>query len=274
MNESRSDQITLDTRIIGGVVIVVLLLAFLALYIFPAHTDQNFAWTILPLTSPILMGAGYLAGAYFFARVVTGDKWHRVQAGFWAITAFTVVMFAATLLHLDRFHHGTFHYYAWTGLYAVTPLLVPFMWWRNHATASSELEENDLRYPSLVRWIVGIGALIGVLMFVVVFIQPSLLISAAPWKLTPLTARVFAGWTILTLMAVMMCAYDGRWSGTRVLLQSATIGMGLTLLAIPRMWPDFDKSMPMTYVFVGALTVALIAFIIIHIWLDRLSQRR
>ena len=43
MNELRRDQITLETRIIGGSVILVLLLAFFALYIEPDHTDLNFA---------------------------------------------------------------------------------------------------------------------------------------------------------------------------------------------------------------------------------------
>jgi len=274
VNESRTDQITLDTRILGGVVIIVLLLAFLALYINPTHTDQNFAWTILPPTSAILMGAGYTAGAYFFGRVVTEKHWHRVQTGFWAITAFTIWMFAATLLHLDRFHHGTIQYYAWTGIYALTPLLVPFMWWRNHATASTELEKSDLRYPAPVRWLLGIGALIAILTFIVVFIQASLLISTAPWKLTPLTARVFAGWSSLTLFTVLMIAYDGRWSATRIPLQSGILGMGLTLLAVPRMWPDIDKTMPMGYGFVAAIPLGLLVFIVLHIWLDRLSRPR
>ncbi len=61
----RDDRVFPLTKIVAGSVIVVLLLAFLALYIFPDHTDVDFAWTILPRTSAILIGAGYTAGAYF-----------------------------------------------------------------------------------------------------------------------------------------------------------------------------------------------------------------
>src|SRR5512140_328727 len=126
MDERHSDHITAETPVIDAAVIIVLLLAFVALYIAPQHTDQYFAWTILPPTSAMLIGAGYTAGAYFFLRVVTERKWHRVQAGFLAITAFTICMLAAALLHWSRFHQGALNFYLWTIIYILTPFLVPF----------------------------------------------------------------------------------------------------------------------------------------------------
>ena len=274
MGTVKDDHIYSSTRVVAASVIVVLLLAFYALYLEPDHTDIDFAWTILPRTSAILIGAGYTAGAFFFARLLGQKKWHRVQAGFLPITAFTVCMFAATLLHLSRFHQGALTFYLWTIIYALTPFIVPFIWWRNHATESSDLEENDLRFSSFVRWVMGIIAALGVLFFLVVFIRPSILISLAPWKLTELTARIFAGWSILTFSTVLSIARDGRWSATRILLESALVGIVLTLLGMPRMWNDFDQTKPMTYVFVAGLILALIAFIIIHFWLDRSSQHK
>ena len=201
MNKTKDDRVFAFTQIVAASVIVVLILAFIALYIFPDQTNVDFAWTILPHTSALFMGAGYTAGVYFFARLILDRKWHRVQAGFLPITAFTICMLAATFLHWDRFHHGALNFYLWTIIYILTPVLVPFVWWRNQKTGSEALEENDLRFSRLVRialQIIGVG---GVLIFVVVFIQPSLLISTAPWKLTPLTARVFAGWSILSCAA-------------------------------------------------------------------------
>ena len=55
----------------------VLAAAFLVLYGLPGRTTELFAWTIPPDMTPILMGAGYGAGVYFFCRVATGDEWHR-----------------------------------------------------------------------------------------------------------------------------------------------------------------------------------------------------
>ena len=274
MDERHSDHITIETRVIGAAVIIVLLLAFLALYIAPQHTDQDFAWSILPPTSAILIGAGYTAGAYFFLRVVTERKWHRVQAGFLAITAFTVCMLAATLLHWSRFHQGQLAFYLWFIIYLLTPLVVPFLWWRNRSTATRDLEAEDFRFSLSVRWVLSAGAALGILLFVVIFFLPSILVSLAPWKLTPLTARVFAGWTILTLAAVLNIALDGRWSATRYLMQAAMVGLALSLLALPRIWPDLNFGNPMAYALVGGMAVTLLAFIVIHLRLDAMARRK
>jgi hypothetical protein len=274
MNEVLNDKITIETRVAGGAVILLLLLAFLALYIESDHTDQYFSWTILPRTSAILIGAGYMAGAYFFARVISEKKWHRVQTGFLAITAFTIYMLAATLLHWSRFHQGTFVFYLWTATYAVTPLLVPFVWWRNRSSDPHTLEDNDFRFSSLIRWALGVVAVIGMLLGLLLFFKPTLLISAAPWKLTELTARIFTGWAFLAFSTALTIARDGRWSATRILFQSAMVGQALSLFALPRMWNDLDPAKPMTYAFVGGLVLALPAFIIIHLWLDRKIRRK
>jgi hypothetical protein len=270
----KDDRIYSFTRIIAAIVIFVLLLAFYALYVRPTHTDTDFAWTILPRTSAILIGAGYAAGAFFFARLLGEKKWHRVQAGFLPITAFTVCMFVATMLHLGRFHQGALAFYLWAGIYAVTPFLVPFVWWRNRATESKDPEENDLQFSSLVRWGLGGLAVVGILAFLIIFIRPSILISLAPWKLTELTARIFSGWTILTFASLVSIARDGRWSATRILLESALVAIVLTLLGLPRMWNDFDFSNPMTFLFLAGLVLSLIAFVVIHLRLDKSSHKR
>jgi hypothetical protein len=273
MNKPHDNRITLETRIIAGLVILVLVLAFLILYVWPNYTDRYFSWTIVPHTTSILIGAGYLAGAYFFARVITERKWHRVQAGFPAITVFTIAMLAATILHWSRFHQGTSAFYLWTVLYVVTPFLVPFLWWRNQAGVSHELEEHDLRFSGFVRGLLGGVAVVGALACLIMFIKPTLLINGAPWKLTPLTARVFSGWSMLTFMTVLTIAYDGRWSATRILLQSAMLGQALTLIAMPRIWNDLNHTKVMAYVFIAGLSLSFIVFIFIHLWLDQASRK-
>ena len=273
MNETRDDRVLRLTKIVAASVIVVLFLAFIALYLFPDHTDIDFAWTILPRTSPLLIGAGYTAGAYFFARLLTDRKWHRVQAGFLPITAFTICMLIATYLHQDRFHHGAPNFYLGTIIYIITPFLVPYVWWRNQMTGLVGPEEQDVLYPSLVKSLLKVIGLVGVLVFIIFFIKPAILISLTPWKLTPLTARIFSGWSILTLSTVASIGFDGRWSATRILMESAMVGIGLCVLALPRMWRDFNFSNPMSYALVGGLVLTLIAFIIIHLWLDKLSRQ-
>ena len=274
MGTSRDDRIYLVTRLLAGFVIVILFLAFVALYIRPTHTDVNFAWTIQPPTSAMLFGAGYTAGGYFFVRLLQQKKWHRVQAGFLPIAAFTVIMLISTLLHWSRFHHASAAFYLWTGIYVVTPFILPWIWWRNQRTESKDLEENDLRFSVPVRrGLTGIGAA-GILFFLVMFVWPSFLISAAPWKLTELTARVFCGWSILAFGCVLSIARDGRWSAARTMLESALVAIALTLVALPSMWADLDLTRPMTYIFIAGLGLSLIGFGLLHVWLDRSSRMK
>ncbi len=272
MKTAQDDRILIPTAITAAAVLAVLLLAFVALYMQPDHTDVNFAWTVLPRTSALLMGAGYTAGAYFFARLLTDRRWHRVQAGFLPITAFTVCMLLATLLHLDRFHAGAWSFYLWTIIYIITPFAVPALWWWNRRTEARGLEEQDLYFSPQVRWAMRLIAIAGLLAFVAVFIQPSLLISVAAWKMTPLTARVFAGWSILTLSSLLSVASDGRWSAARILLESAMVGIALTLLALPRMWNDLNKANPMTYAFLGGTVITLVAFAVVRVRMERLAR--
>lgn len=60
------------TRWVAALLIPPLVTAFIVLYMFPSSDGRSFAfaWTIRPLMTGIVMGAGYLGGAYFFARVV------------------------------------------------------------------------------------------------------------------------------------------------------------------------------------------------------------
>lgn len=57
-------------------------------------------------------------------------------------------------------------------------------------------------------------------------------------------------------------------------MESAMVAIMLTLLGLPRMWNDLNPNNPMMYAFVGGLALALFAFIVMHIWLDRNSQKR
>ncbi len=117
---------TIETRVVAGLVIAILMAAFGSLYVLADFTDVSFAWTIRPATTAIIIGEGYLAGALFFTHVILSKNWNTVQSGFLPITAFTGFMLAATFLHWDKFHQGTFVFYVWLLVYVVTPLLVLF----------------------------------------------------------------------------------------------------------------------------------------------------
>jgi hypothetical protein len=76
---SQNNRILPFTRWTAILILPFLLAAWGILYLFPQHTEALFAWPITPEMSARLMGAGYLAGAYFFIRAATNNKWHTVQ---------------------------------------------------------------------------------------------------------------------------------------------------------------------------------------------------
>jgi hypothetical protein len=230
-----------QTRWVAALVIPFLVLAFVILVFIPNQTGQRFAWEIKPPMTAAFMGTGYLGGAYFFARVVTARRWHRVAAGFLAVTAFTWCMLLATLLHWDRFDFRHLGGLLWLALYLVTPFLVPWIWWRNRAADPGIPEPGDQAVPSPIRWLTG---LIGGLMLaaaVLFFASPGLAIGAWPWKLTPLTARVLGGWFALFGVGALVISRDSRWSAWRIAIESMALWQALILVAAAFHLNDFTR---------------------------------
>jgi hypothetical protein len=93
----RDDRVFRSTQILGIVIVPFLLVAFALLYFFPDDTGDYFAWDVQPTLTPLIMGAGYIAGAYFFVRVALETHFHRVHVGFLPVTAFTLFMAIGTL---------------------------------------------------------------------------------------------------------------------------------------------------------------------------------
>jgi hypothetical protein len=265
----KDDRVLRGTRVLGAVIVPFLLVAFSLLYLFPGDTAHWFAWTIKPQMTPLIMGAGYIAGGYFFLRVVTASHWHRVHLGFLPITAFTIFMAIATFSHLDRFDKDHVAFWIWVVLYVVTPVLVPLTWLRNRATDPGTVEADDRYLPPRVRAAVGgVGAAQSAVA-AALLLSPSTMIDIWPWTLTPLTAQVLGGWFALPGVVAIMMALDGRWSAIRITLESQVLGIALILLGVIRAWSDFDTSNAVTYVFVGGISFLLAGLVALVVYMER-----
>jgi hypothetical protein len=231
MNIQKDDHIFPSTRILAGVVTPILLAAFQILYFAPQTSGERFAWEIQPAMMAAFMGAGYLAGAYFFLNVVFVRQWHYVSIVFVSITFFTTGMLLSTILHWERFDIGHFPFQAWLVLYIVFPPLVPLIWSRNNRTDPVTMEPDDVAVPNSIRLIVrGLGAVLA-LITVAGFIVPQLFIQVWPWELTPLTTRVTCGWFSLICFGSLLLAAEKRWSSWQLALQVISIWEILILIA-------------------------------------------
>ena len=233
---ARDDRILPEVRGVAGLVVIVLLVAAGILYGFPDKTTEWFAWTIQPTMSALLMGAGYGAGAYFFARVFLSPKWHWVGLYFPAIATFTGVLGLSTILYWDRFNHDHIAFYAWVVLYFSTPFLIPILWLRNRRTDPGTPDPDDLVVPQPIR--VGAGlAGVGLLSLAAALILfPDVVRADWPWPLTQPSARVIGGWLAAPGVCDLLLAFEPRWSAWRILLQHQALAVGLILLAVVRAW--------------------------------------
>jgi hypothetical protein len=264
----RNGRVLPITRWVARFIIPFLAAAFLVLYGLPDQTTTYFAWTIRPEMTPIIMGAGYGAGVYFFYRVASVNKWHTVAPVFLGIAAFTWLMAIATVLHWENFNHSHFTFGLWVFLYAVTPVLIPAIWVLNRRADPEELEGGEVLLPQVVRVLGGgLGVLITV-SAVALFIAPELMIGVWPWTVSPFTARILAGWFALFGVVNSVVVLDPRWSAARILVQSQLLGFTLVLIGVVRVWANFDQSNALTWGVVGGMGLYLIVVSLLYIGLE------
>ncbi len=238
----KNDETYLFTRLVETVVAVFSILAFMILFFFPDFTGELFAWTIKPHMSSLYIGAAYLGGAWLQANAVFGKRWHRVHVGFLPMSVFTILMLIATLLHWSRFSLGTLVFNTWLIFYIIAPFLIPVVWIYNRRTNSGAPEESDVVVSSTARTITRLFAAVMLVFVTTGFLYPEFFIRIWPWALTPLTARVMAGWLSVIGLGAWAMASDSRWTSWRVFLESIFIGYGLVLVAAAMNPADFTTS--------------------------------
>jgi hypothetical protein len=264
MDSDRNDRILPLTRWVARLIVPVLALGFLLLYIWPDNTTEMFAWTIRPRMTPLLMGAGYLGGAYFFLRSALAKKWHHIAVGLLPVTTFASFMTVATLLHWDRFNHSHPAFFVWAILYATTPFLVFYAWWQNRKQDTGRPDADDVILPAGARWIMGVFGFVILVTGILLFLFPAVMIEIWPWTLSPLTARVGGGWFALPGVLWLGIARDHRWRAARIGLESQALSLALILLGVVRAWDDFDKTNGLTWIFVGGMLLLLLIIAVVY----------
>ena len=255
--DDKDDRIFPLTRWISAAVVPFLVLAFIILYLFPDESGRRFAWEIKPHMTAMYIGAGYLGGAYLFLHAIFGRHWHRIAAGFPAVTTFTISMLLITILHWNRFDLHHFPFQLWLVLYVVTPFLVPATWLYNRKTDPGTPEARDAVVPPWARYALGLLGGVLLVFSVAAFIRPDLLIPIWPWALTTISARALAGWFALLGVGGLVISRDWRWSAWKVGLGSIALWHILVLLAAALNPGDFTGSYPFNWYLVSVAVVLL-----------------
>lgn len=256
-SDPTNDRVLWSSRILAGIIVPVLVAAFLMLYLFPHDTGRLFAWPVRPPMTAMMLGATYLGGAYFFTRVVIARRWHHVSLGFLPVAALCAILGAATAMHWDRFNQGHISFILWVILYFSLPFVIPLAWYLNRRAADPDGAASG---PRLSRTVVAIFGGFGVVFTAVgmlLFVVPDWMIPAWPWELTPLTARVVSSMFVLTgLIALGLCT-NRRWMAARYILQAQTLAVVLILVAVVFARDDYDWTRPASWFFVTGLALVL-----------------
>jgi hypothetical protein len=270
ITDDRDGRILRATHWASLVVFAILVPALVILWGMPDRTADAWAWTIKPDLTPIFLGAGYGAGAYFFLRTFLSRQYHPSAAGIFGAAFFAALMLIATIIHWDRFNHGdapligAMVFYGWVGVYAVSPFVVLALWWRNRRTDSGEPVPGEAIVPPSVRRMaqaVAAGALVAAAVF---FLAPERAIDVWPWDLTPLTSRVVGSFTAQVGVGALLLSLDRRWSAWKLIVQTFLVATVLLLIGAIRAWDDFDTGNVMTYLYVGGLIAGDIALLLLY----------
>jgi hypothetical protein len=126
--------------------------------------------------------------------------------------------------------------------------------------------------PRLVRVVIGIVGGLTLITSIFLFLRPELMISAWPWQLTLLTARVLGALFALTGVGELAIALDVRWSSARIALQSQMIGIVAIGLAIAFSWSNFNQANPLTWIFIASILFLFVATPLLYFWMETRAE--
>jgi hypothetical protein len=268
------DRICLFTRLSALAITVVLGGGATLLLGWPTQTQELWAWTIRPPMTALAVGAGFASGVYFFGRATLARQWHTVSLGFGPVWLFTCMTAAATLIHIQSFNPANITFWVWTGVYAVTPVLLPVVWLLNRSADPRVSEANEPDLPIVIRRSLALVGGAGLVLAAIMFIQPTLAASFWPWALTPLAARIESAWVALAGALGVVVARESRWSAIAPALRTGCIAAWLTLMGIARSWADFDPYSLATWMYVAYIATPALCLPILDLVMSRRSRGR
>lgn len=252
-----------STRVGIGLLLVLALLNSGFLFFFPAQADTDYAWAIAPPVNAAFMGAGYLAGAVGTGLAVfVARNWRSVRGLAPGFGGLGVTMLAATLIHADKFRWEYAPTWAWTAVYAALPPLTVYLWIDQERAAGDQPPlERDSRLGAVAALWLGVG-LVLLAVAILLFVTPAALLGDWPWPLTPLLARVFAGWYLLSAVTLVFTSRSVR-APRELLIPCATVACwSFLVLLLPLLYSetvDTGARLFVPFIAIHALTLGACA---------------
>jgi hypothetical protein len=247
-------SIVLPARAFMVAAAALVFLAAVSLLFFGEQTERYFSWTIQPPLTAAFLGAGYAATALALVVALREREWCRVRAGVAVVATGLVVILAATLLHLDRFHlrspwwSARFWAWAWLVWYVA---LVPMLAWALWAQWLQRVPD-PARATTLAPWLrvsmLALAVVAGVI-GAALFFFPVQSSSLWPWPLTPLTGRMAGAWVGAVAVSLAAAVRENDYARIRVPSVGAVAFGSLQLLNLWRHSAALGWAEPRVWVF-------------------------
>jgi hypothetical protein len=222
----------------------------------PDETATRFAWHIQPDVMAAALGGLYIATAPVLVLQATARRWEMIRVFVLPAIAFTIAELVATLLHLDRFSVGTLPFNVWVASYVLPPVVFLFGYLYHQRLAGPPVSRNAL--PKGLRAALILVGSLWTISGLVGFVFPASLTNSFPWTLTPLTARVLAGWEIA--LATLLLSIARENDRDRVRLASPLLILVLLAVGfqVSRFAGQVDFGHPRIWIIVGVFSFLLV----------------
>ncbi len=246
---TRDNSVLLATRITHLLLVTAVVPSFYVLTFRPTETATRFAWPLIPTMSAMCFGSLYFAVIYSFLRVTFAKRWHEVAQVLWATLPVLIALCAVTIVHWDKFAHGTVRFSIWGLAYLVGPPLVALLLVVNGRRDPRTPSATEVLMPTVVRRIAFLfGVLVGVVALALIF-APEFMSSVWPWPIKPLSSRALGSLFLAAATVQFAAALEMRWSALRIAAQSAILWLTLLIISAVRAFDQFDQSRPGTWMF-------------------------
>ena len=237
---------------------VLVFLAGFQLTVFTAQTGAYFAWTILSPITAAFLGAAYWAAVPVEVLAAREATWAKARIAVPAIWLFTTLTLVVTLVHFDSFHFSSRTPSAqaaawfWLAIYAGVPVAMLVIGLLQLRAPGGD----PPRGPPAPMWM-RITVLVqggGMLAFGVgLLLVPTIVGSAWPWTLTPLTARAIGAWFVGIGFAAFHANRENDFLRIRPLAGGYIAFAVLQFVAVARYAGDVNWSAPAAWVYLAFL---------------------
>lgn len=227
------------------------------LFFLTTHTDKYFAWTIKPPLTAAVLGANYLSSTFLAIVASRKTLWATGRVSITVALAFAPITTAATFIHLNKFHLDTFYGWFWVVAYGIYPPMLIYLLVKQLRIPGGDPPRGK-PFPAWVKVILGLHAVTMIPLALVMFFKPSIMATAWPWLLTPLTSRALSAWVMAFGVLGANMLYENDYARGEVALLTYPVFAALQIIALVRFGSDVRWGSIGAYsliVFIGSIVL-------------------